>query len=329
MNDHPGVKAIIVTYPNYYGLGVELSSIIKEAHKRNIIVLVDEAHGAHFAAGPPFPASAVSLGADIVVHSAHKTLPAMTMGSYLHINSNLANLQRVEEYLRILQSSSPSYPIMLSLDLARAYLESYSDKDKEYLIEQIKYFKHYFLQHEELGILESKDTDIHDPLKLIIYHKNGLSGYELQRLMEREGVYVELAAEKYVLLILPLLKKGQSFPYDEIIQRIERINWGRGKKLEISLLRDLSRDFEQQKESTLAISYSAMEKTPRKRISLSDACGSIAAETIIPYPPGIPLIQKGEIITYDMIRTCINLLDQGAKIQGGIYLDQQEIQVFE
>ena len=331
LNEHPDAKAIIITYPNYYGLGIELSSIIKEAHKRGILVLVDEAHGAHFAAGSPFPPSAVSLGADIVVHSAHKTLPAMTMGSYLHINSDLVNQQHVEEYLRMLQSSSPSYPIMLSLDLARAYLEGYGDKDKEYLLERIEIFKRYFWNHEQMGIVESKDSDIQDLLKLIVYHKNGLTGYELQRLMEEAGVFTELADEQYVLLILPLLENNQSFPFDEIIQRLETINWAADKGATIStpLLRDSWSNHEQSKESTLAISYDAMNKTPQKRISLSDACGEISAETIIPYPPGVPLIQRGEIITNDMIQKCISLLNQGAKIQGGLYLNQQQIQVFE
>ena len=329
LNEYPDVKAIILTYPNYYGMGTELLSIIKEAHKRDVLVLVDEAHGAHFAAGSPFPQSAISLGADIVVHSAHKTLPAMTMGSYLHINSDLADQQRVEEYLRMLQSSSPSYPIMLSLDLARAFLEGYSDIDKEYLMEQIMLFKQYFWNHDELDILESKDSAIQDPLKLIVYHKNGLSGFELQRLMEKEGVYLELASEKFVLLVLPLLKKGQAFPYGEIIQRLKRINWDSRQGRVSPLLSDLGEDLELPRESSLAISYSTMEKTPRIMIPLSDACGRIAAETIIPYPPGIPLIQMGEIITEDMIGECLSLLKQGAKIQGGIYLGQQQIQVFE
>ena len=86
---YPETKAIILTYPNYYGFAEDLSPIIKLAHEKGIPVLVDEAHGAHLSLGAPFPKSAIHLGADVVVHSAHKTLPAMTMGSYLHVNSSL------------------------------------------------------------------------------------------------------------------------------------------------------------------------------------------------------------------------------------------------
>lgn len=111
LTKYPLVKGIIITNPNYYGMTFDLKEIIAEAHKRGIPVLVDEAHGAHFNLGASFPQSAIHAGADIVVHSAHKTLPAMTMGSYLHYNSNLVPLDRLTFYLRALQSSSPS-PIM-------------------------------------------------------------------------------------------------------------------------------------------------------------------------------------------------------------------------
>jgi len=110
---YPGAKALIVTYPSYYGMVNDLQRIIKQAHDVNIPVLVDEAHGAHFISGGNFPKSALQFGADIVVQSAHKTLPAMTMGSYLHLNSKRIERDRLEHYLHILQSSSPSYPVFI------------------------------------------------------------------------------------------------------------------------------------------------------------------------------------------------------------------------
>ncbi len=125
---YPQAKALCLTYPNYYGMVYDLKSIIELAHVHHIPVLVDEAHGPHFILGDPFPETAIQLGADMVVHSAHKTLPAMTMGSYLHINSNRINSDKVRDYLQMLQSSSPSYVIMASLDLARNYLASLQPK---------------------------------------------------------------------------------------------------------------------------------------------------------------------------------------------------------
>lgn len=122
-------------------MGIDLEASIAYAHAHKIPVLVDEAHGAHFCLGEPFPKSALAYGADIVVHSAHKTLPAMTMGSYLHINSHLVNEERVSAYLSMLQSSSPSYPIMASLDIARFTLASIKEKGHDEIVEFLWRFK--------------------------------------------------------------------------------------------------------------------------------------------------------------------------------------------
>ena len=129
---YPNAKACIFTYPDYYGGTFDLKSIIEIAHQHDSLVLIDEAHGPHFKLGDPFPLSALNLGADMVVHSAHKILPAMTMGSFLHINSKNVPKAKVEFYLSVLQSSSPSYPIMASLDIARSYLAGFTKEDIAY-----------------------------------------------------------------------------------------------------------------------------------------------------------------------------------------------------
>ena len=105
ISQYPHAKGIVLTYPNYYGHAVDLKPIIEKAHQHDISVLVDEAHGAHFVLGHPFPQSSLKAGADAVVQSAHKTLPAMTMGSYLHLNSGRINRDRLAYYLSVLQSS--------------------------------------------------------------------------------------------------------------------------------------------------------------------------------------------------------------------------------
>lgn len=130
LEQYPNAKAVILTYPTYYGTtGEDLKEIIAMCHKQDVPVLVDEAHGAHFVIGNPFPTSALALGADVVVHSAHKTLPAMTMASFLHVKSTFVSKERISKYLQMLQSSSPSYLLMASLDDARAYAESFTRED--------------------------------------------------------------------------------------------------------------------------------------------------------------------------------------------------------
>ncbi|MFL6516702.1 MAG: aminotransferase class I/II-fold pyridoxal phosphate-dependent enzyme, partial [Bacillus sp. (in: firmicutes)] len=189
---YPDAKALILTYPNYYGMGFELQEIINEAHLHHIPVLIDEAHGPHFTLGGPFPPSALQLGADIVVQSAHKILPAMTMGSYLHINSDLINRNKVQEYLAMFQSSSPSYPIMASLDLARSYLGTYNQKDVTFLLNQIKHFKAELAKIPAIKVLDYPN-DNGDPLKITLQSRCGLNGFELQRRLEEVSIFTELA----------------------------------------------------------------------------------------------------------------------------------------
>ncbi|MED1206033.1 aminotransferase class I/II-fold pyridoxal phosphate-dependent enzyme [Heyndrickxia acidicola] len=319
------IKAIIATYPNYYGKTYDLKEIIDLAHHYEIPVLVDEAHGAHFRLGDPFPPSAVELGADMVVHSAHKTLPAMTMGSYLHVNSGRISIPKVEEYLGILQSSSPSYPIMLSLDFSRYFLANFSGEDIEYTLQTIQRFVDGVKRLSPLKIKQDKKGD---PLKVSIYME-GVSGFELQRMLEEQGVYGELADPYQVLYILPLLKKGTAYPYADALLRIQAaveknmpVTKGITVKNEIdsSFIRSIK---------PMALTYKEMESTPKETIPLLHSIDRIAAETVIPYPPGIPILMPGEEITNKHIQEICRLLEVNANFQGDSQqLKKGAIQVF-
>ncbi|MGE7763523.1 aminotransferase class I/II-fold pyridoxal phosphate-dependent enzyme [Peribacillus sp. NPDC097895] len=323
---HPDVKAIIVTYPNYYGLGEDLTEIVRLAHQRGIPVLVDEAHGAHFQLGSPFPKSAISAGADAVVHSAHKTLPAMTMGSYLHLNSSLVAADEVSFYLQMLQSSSPSYPIMGSLDLARAYLASFTSEDKNSLIKKILDFRGELATLQSIRVLEAPPGTSADPLKVVMQSTKGLSGFELQQLCEAEGIFTELADPNNVLMILPLLKMGTDFPFPEIVQNIKNATkdrTGSWKANQVVILLD------ERRMTGLEMPYSVMKQKKSKPAELRSAIGKVSAEMVIPYPPGIPLIMSGEMITAEHITNLRRLLDMGSKFHGGSSLSNGELIVYE
>jgi arginine/lysine/ornithine decarboxylase len=313
LKKYPNAKALIVTYPNYYGIVFELERIIDLAHKHGIPVLVDEAHGAHFIAGGIFPDSAVSLGADVVVQSAHKTLPAMTMGSFLHFNSELVCLKQIEAYLHIFQSSSPSYPIMASLDLARSYIASFDEQDIDYLFKQISGFKDNLSKIPGIHVL-AYPNGRGDLLKITIQAK-GLSGFELQKKLEERGVYAELADPNNLLFITPLLKKGMDYPFHQLtahlsaIMKTELIGKAGGyKRKELC--------FQPPAISGLTFGFKEMKNLKRRKIPIEDAVGKIAAEMIVPYPPGIPLLFPGEIISHDHIEQLQALILTGAKFQG-------------
>ncbi len=321
---YPNAKALILTNPNYYGLATDLTRIIKYAHDHGIPVLVDEAHGAHFIIGDSFPLSAVEAGADIVIHSAHKTLPAMTMGSYLHFNSELIEKETVELYLSMLQSSSPSYPIMASLDLARAYLSrAMEEKLHSEIIESVKEIKQGFNSMNGLEVIESGDLLVQsDPLKVTIRSTNALSGYELQEILERHNIFVELANTEHCLCILPLGKMST------ILNKFNQVNQDHLKSHQPSLAKKKSNNHRYKGIQPLEISYSQLKKCKKVLVDLEAAVGHYSAEAIIPYPPGIPLIVIGEKVTAELIETIRLLLEVGVNIQGDNQIKKGKINIF-
>ncbi|MGM0843210.1 MAG: aminotransferase class I/II-fold pyridoxal phosphate-dependent enzyme [Bacillota bacterium] len=318
----PRVKACVLTYPTYYGFTYNIDEIIEELHKHDVTCIVDEAHGAHFTLGSPFPVSAIECGADIVVHSAHKMLPAMTMGSYLHITSPRVSERKVKEYLTMLQSSSPSYPIMASLDYARSYIGTFTKEDKEQNLKEINKFVQALEGSHPQLIVKGSD----DPLKVVM-KLAGRSGYTLQQLLESEGVYPELADPDYVLLILPLLKKDRSFPYLEAINRIRRA-LGNEPIIEKIKIHKTNRSNNQEFFTTLALSFEDMEEKEEALIPLRAAEGEISAGMVTPYPPGIPLLIPGERITSQAIERLTEYVKNKANIQGHHRLGENRLFVY-
>ncbi|MBM7650327.1 arginine/lysine/ornithine decarboxylase [Bacillus ectoiniformans] len=314
---YPKAKALILTYPTYYGGAESIEDIIAEAKSHHSLVLVDEAHGPHFIAGGMMPASSLTMGADVVVHSAHKVLPAMTMGSYLHVNSDRVSVSRLEFYLQALQSSSPSYPIMASLDMARAYAASFTKEDQTKTLEA---------RGRTISLFKAKGLEVvspRDPMKLII-RKTGYSGFELQQELEAAGIFTELADPVQVLCTLPLLKAGE----------IEYMKAAEEKFADLSIPdkdhaeNSHSMKVTHKKVSTLSLTYQEQSKCSKETISLKEAAGRIAAEMVIPYPPGIPLIMSGERLTEETIGALEKLMDAGTHFHGGRLLDEKKITVF-
>lgn len=310
IEEYPKAKAIILTYPNYYGMVNELEDIIELSHRNGIPVLIDEAHGAHFVGGEAFPKSAVQLKADIVVQSAHKTLPAMTMGAYLHYNSDIISEKEVRSYLQILQSSSPSYPIMASLDLARRYLATFSDDDAEYLLQKQNDLRTRLQHLKGIKVLGYSNGE-GDPLKITIQSTTSLSGYDIQSLLEKEGVYPELADPYNVLLVFPLLKKNMGYSVKHVFNQFETAlqsctSTEDKKKKAV---------YERPTISKLAVNLKESANLKRKTVPIEESIGQICAQLIIPYPPGIPLLFPGEIIRAGDIENIKLLQETGARFQ--------------
>ena len=322
LNQFEDIRALVITNPNYYGVSLPLEEIIQYAHSKKVPVLVDEAHGAHFVLGDPFPRSSLSMGADIVVQSAHKTLPAMTMGSFLHVKSKLVDKEKVAYYLKMLQSSSPSYPIMASLDIARYYLASFTQHDVKLMNENIKKLVTELNNIEEIEVIGNEKNK--DPLKLILRSTIGLSGYELQQRLEEENVFVELADPLNVLFILPL---SHEYSFHDMICRIRKaVHWKEKRPNTFTKGNELTFPVDV---NELVLNYSEQNKLPVKEVQIDKAIGEISAETIVPYPPGIPVLIKGERISHNVVDYIKNLATLGARFQGTDFTNKQTIQIFE
>ncbi|WP_035531105.1 aminotransferase class I/II-fold pyridoxal phosphate-dependent enzyme [Halobacillus kuroshimensis] len=308
LDQYPESRAVFLTYPDYFGRAYPLREIASVVHSRDIPLLIDEAHGVHFHLGPPFPEPALKAGVDAVVQSAHKMAPAMTMASYLHIKSCRVSSSRLRHYLQMLQSSSPSYPLMASLDLARDYLQQWSKEDRDTLVSFIKdvraVFEHYPEHWRVLPV-----TPMDDTLKIVLEPETN-TGFVVADVLEKQGLVPEMASTDQVLLVLGLepyfslanLKKQLAF-VDNKLKKTE--NHATIKQDQISF----------PPIQTLEWSYSEMRDKPVVLMDWNEAEGQAAAEAIIPYPPGIPLVLKGERLSSTHIQAVHSLVEKGARFQ--------------
>lgn len=316
LQQHPEAKAVIITSPTYYGvMAPQLKRFIDRAHEANIAVLVDEAHGAHFAAHANMPHSALALGADVVVQSAHKMLNAMTMASFLHVRSDIVNKERIAKYLRMLQSSSPSYVLLASLDDARYCVANYSDSDYRYMMHE----RHRFIAalRKLKGVIV---VEVNDPLKLCV-RVEGYNGFQLKNALEAERVFIELADNEQVLFVLPLLMAEQTYPYDEAITAITRA---------VATLHTQQQVYTQLpilNYTTPVTKIEPIYDTKTELVSFNEAVGRKSAAQIVPYPPGIPLLVKGEVITAAHIQAMIQYEQLSCPIQGEHEIKTQQLYV--
>lgn len=206
LEQYPTAKAVLLSSPNYYGMGKDLSGIAEACHRYQIPLLVDEAHGAHYSQHHRFPISALAAGADGVVQSTHKMLAAMTMGAMLHVQGDLIARSLLKQRLTMVQSSSPSYPLMASLDLSRYLLDCYGEKIFVTGLEARDHFINKLAENERFGYLSfSDELYTQDPFKVVIYDLEGyLSGEVLQERLEHYGCVPEMSDDRYVVLVFSL-----------------------------------------------------------------------------------------------------------------------------
>ncbi|WP_428993688.1 aminotransferase class I/II-fold pyridoxal phosphate-dependent enzyme [Brevibacillus choshinensis] len=290
---HPDAKAVFLTNPTYYGMGIDLEKMAAIVHRYDIPLLIDEAHGPHFGFHPAFPLSAMQSGVDAAVQSTHKMASAMTMSSMLHVQGGRIDRDRLFRHLAMIQSSSPSYVLMASLDLARRHLvkEAYEEWDR--LLPQLDKLRE---RTGRLGWLEWPDVTSSsvyatlDPLKLFLHIRTEqIDGFALQQTMERDGIYPELADSSHVLLAASAGTSSRDL--DGLVRLLESLELevepGEERVLEAGVVS--SHYLREQ-----VVPMDEAVDAPSEQVTLENSLGRVAAEMVIPYPPGIPVVVPGE-----------------------------------
>ncbi|WP_274365818.1 aminotransferase class I/II-fold pyridoxal phosphate-dependent enzyme [Paenibacillus thermotolerans] len=325
----PDAKAIFITNPNYFGMSVDIEPLAEAAHRHGKPLLVDEAHGAHFGLHPGVPKSALQCGADAVVQSTHKMLPAMTLGSMLHLQGGRIDYGAVEKRLRMLQSSSPSYPILASLDWARSVVEG-EGADGLYrgsieAVEAVRTAlgrKNLGKRFGTIGNMEASAYLQLDPFKFTLYDMEcRLSGYELQSLLAEYGCDAEMADERYVLLVFGLTSDIQDAR--RLIHALEQIARRFSVQKQENCTKTANNKVIWPKASEQPV-YFTMDgaippfqaKGEPTEVRIEDAAGEWSAEMVVPYPPGIPVVYPGELITSQAVQALLAFRSGGASVQG-------------
>jgi arginine decarboxylase len=318
---YPEAKAVLMVSPTYHGVVGDVGAIAHLAHQHNIPLLVDEAHGAHFGFHPDLPPTALSLGADLVVQSTHKTLSALTQSSMLHQQGSLVDARRVSSMLQMLQSSSPSNVLLASLEGTCQQMR----EDGQSLMAQTLALAHIARERIQniygLAVLSQPQLPTAgfcylDTTRLTVdVSALGLNGFTADEICTGQfGVIAELPTLRHLTFILSLGNVPADldrlcYALDNLKQHLSQA------KSAISFAPDLTAAAISPVECP-AFSPRDAFFAPQISISIAQAAGHISAETLCPYPPGIPITLPGERITSAQIEFLQQIQARGGLIVG-------------
>ncbi|KAF1680665.1 aminotransferase class I/II-fold pyridoxal phosphate-dependent enzyme [Veillonella sp. R32] len=299
---HPEAKALVLVNPNYYGIAIDLQAIVEVAHEQGVIVLVDEAHGAHLPFGKALPASGLACGADVVAQSTHKLIGSLTQTSMLHCQGSLVNRRRLTQVHQVLQSTSPNYILLASLDMARQQMAT----EGATLVSHAERLAHKLRQSLQVipGIAVPDKADFnhiyeYDYTKVLIDFKElGLTGSEAELLLRKEGIEVELVQGYHVLVLITIGDTEASINrLIGAVQQIAHMTVAVKGEPVTNAVEDVALNSTKLPVPEVVLTPREGFYQPMTTIPLTEAIGHVAGETISYYPPGIPFLAVGERIT--------------------------------
>lgn len=318
---NPDAQAILITRPGYYGTATRLNDIAKLARTNKIPLLVDEAHGAHFCFYEDFPKPAITLGADLCVQSLHKTLPALTQTAIIHgINKGLVDRNIIKRTVSMVQTTSPSYLLLSSIDIARNIMENKGREIYTNLRHVISDFNTMLNKYTCIKRVACDYSNFETDFSRIVlsFKATKLSGFETEKILRtRFGIVAEMADLNNIVLIATPFHISENF--DKLLEALKLISGefcGGIAERELPLWPCSS------PERIVPLRQALFNNG--EEMSINNAVGKVSGAYITPYPPGIPLIIPGEIITKEIVDYVNMLIRQKCPIHG---INNQKIEV--
>ena len=331
---------VILTSPTYEGRISELKAIADYLHEQKIPLLVDEAHGAHLSLHPAFEGSAVSAGADLVVQSLHKTLPALTQTALLHVNGSLVSLDRIRANFKMLQTSSPSFLLLSSVDQCICALEERANilfsalhQNLIRFYEKTKTLKHLHVispdditrpagpSPKKCGTTVSSNRYLCDLSRIVVTTPDTITGLQLaERLKKDFHIELEATAPRHIIAITGIADTAETFDcFADALLAIDA---------DLMENRTLTPDiFHYPNIPERIYDSHTVEHTPTEPLPYSACEGHISAEFLYLYPPGIPMLVPGERITAELLGCIKQLYEHGFSLYGPKYAADKYLQV--
>lgn len=313
IREHPNAKAVVVNNPTYYGICSDISSIVRLAHENNMLVLADEAHGTHFYFGDDMPPAAIHAGADIAAVSMHKSGGSLTQSSFLLTGKNV-NADYVRQIINLTQTTSGSYLLMSSLDMSRRNLAL---NGKE-IFDRIRSLVNYARREiNEIGDYYAYSSEIANGDSIFAFDETKLSIHTLDIGLAGIEVY-DILRDDYDIQT-EFGDMGNLLAYVSVGDRekdIERL---------ISALSEIRRRFKRDKTGMLETEYISPKvlETPQRafyadkeQIPIACSAGRVCSEFVMCYPPGIPILAPGELITEQIIEYIAYAKEKGCTLLG-------------
>jgi arginine decarboxylase len=316
LKQHPDAKAVLIINPTYYGVSTDIKKIVDIVHSYDIPLIVDEAHGPHLGFNEKLPMSAIEAGADICAQSTHKIIGALTQCSLLQVNSKRVDKHRVQQLLNLLQTTSPSYILMASLDCARRQIALHGKELLDSTIELTNYARNeinripgfYCFGQEVLG---KPGAHAFDPTKITITCRDlGLTGYDLDMILSNKyHIQMELSDLYNVLAVGSFGDTKENI--DKMLDALREISseyYGKGdRKSDFIDIPSIPEQVQKPREAFNSVKTS---------VALKESIGMISGEFLLAYPPGIPVLCPGEKVSLEIVDYIEKLKAAGLYVQG-------------